>query len=200
MLRSMYILVVSLSLLACATSEPVPEDRFYQLKPVVPDKVFSSPVLAGGLEVDYTGADPLRSGRAVVYSEKARPLQLNRYHYAFWVDQPPRLVHGQLVQYLRASGISDRIDDGGRRETAQFRLKTHVLRFEQVRGGPEPEVVVELEASLEKLPEGTVLWTSVYRQRQTTGGDHMHATAESMQSALGQVFGELMQDLAAAGE
>lgn len=200
MLRFMYILVVSLSLLACATSEPVPEDRFYQLRPVEPDKVFSSPVLAGGLEVDYTGADPLRSGRAVVYSEKARPLQLNRYHYAFWVDQPPRLVHSQLVQYLRASGISDRIDDGGQRETAQFRLKTQVLKFEQVRGGSEPEVIVELEASLENLPEGSVLWTSVYRQRQTTGGDHMHATAESMQSALGQVFGELMQDLVAGGE
>jgi hypothetical protein len=61
-------------------------------------------------------------------------------------------------------------------------------------------VVVELEASLEKLPEGAVLWTSGYRQRQTTGGDHMHATAESMQSALGQVLGELLRDLAATGE
>lgn len=200
MLRFMLVLGVPLLLLACATGEPVPEDHFYQLEPVAPEQVFSSPVLMGGLEIDYTGADPLRSGRAVLYSENARPLQLQRYHYAYWVDQPPRLVHGQLVQYLRASGIADRVDDGGQHGKAAYRLKTNVLKFEQLRGGPVPEVVVELEASLEQQPKGHVLWTSVYSQRQTSDGDSIHAIAEAMHAALDQVLQALSRDLAASSE
>lgn len=200
MFRSTIVMATVLLLAACTTSSPVPEDRFYQIESAAPEQVFASPVLKGGLEIDYTGADPLRSGRAVLYSERAQPLQLKRYHYAYWVDQPPRLVHSQLVHYLRANGITDRIDDGGQRGTAAYRLKTQVLKFEQLRGGSAPEVVVELEASLERLPAGPVLWTSVYSQRQISDGDSMHATAESMRTALGQVLHALSRDLAASAE
>ena len=112
----------------------------------------------------------------------------------------PRLVHSQLVQYLRANGIADRVSDGGQHGTVAYRLKTHVLKFEQLRGGPVPEVVVELEASLERQPKGDVLWTSVYSQRQTSGGDGIHATAEAMHAALDQVLQALSRDLAASSE
>ena len=200
MIRAMLVIAVPLFLFACAAGSPVPEDRFYQLEPVSPEQVSSSPVLQGGLEIDYTEADPLRSGRAVLYSESAQPLQLQRYHYAYWVDQPPRLVHSQLVQYLRASGIADRVDDGGQRNTSGYRLKTQLLKFEQLRGGPVPEAVVELEASLERLPAGPVLWTSVYSQQQASGGDHMHATAEAMHTALDHVLEALLHDLSATAE
>jgi ABC-type uncharacterized transport system auxiliary subunit len=200
MFRATLVIAAILLLAACTTSSPVPEDRFYQLELATPGQVFPSPVLQGGLEIDYTEADPLRSGRAVLYSENAQPLQLKRYHYAYWVDQPPRLVHRQLVQYLRASGIVDRVDDGGQHGTTAYRLKTHVLKFEQLRGGPAPEVVVELEASLERLPAGSVLWTSVYSQRQASGGDNMHATAEAMHKALEQVLHTLSHDLSVSAE
>lgn len=196
MYRPTFVTATVLILAACATGSPVPEDRFYQLEPTTPEHVFSSPVLQGGLEIDDTEADPLRSGRAVLYSEKARPLQLKRYHYAFWVDQPPRLVHGKLVQYLRDSGIADRIKDSTQRDITGYRLKTQVLKFEQLRGGPAPEVIIELEASLEELPAGQVLWTSVYSQRHTSDGGDMHATAEAMQTALDQLLQDLSRDLA----
>jgi len=200
MFRATLVLAVVLLLASCAASSPVPEDRFYQLESATPAQVFSSPVLQGGLDIDYTEADPLRSGRAVLYSENARPLVLKRYHYAYWVDQPPRLVHSQLVQYLRTSGITDRVDDGGQHGAAAYRLTTDVLKFEQLRGGPVPEVVVELEASLQRLPAGPVLWTSVYSERQASGSDDMHATAKAMQTALERVLHALSSDLAASAE
>ena len=196
MFRTTALLATALLLAACATSPPVPEDQFYQLEPVMPEQVLAAPVLKGGLEIDYTEADPLRSGRAVLYSETAQPLQLMRYHYAYWVDQPPRLLHAQLLGYLRASGIADRVVDNGQRGTVAYRLKTRLLKFEQLRGGATPEVEVALEASLERLPAGPVLWNTVYSQRRASDKDDMHATAAAMHTALAGVLQALQQDLA----
>ncbi len=194
MFRATIFLAVLL-LTACAASPPVPEDQFYQLEAVTPEQVRVAPVLVGGLEIDYTEADPLRSGRAVLYSETAQPLQLQRYHYAYWVDQPPRLVHKQVLRYLRASGIADRVVDPDQRGTAAYRLKTHLLKFEQLRGGAAPEVEVVLEASLERLPAGPLLWTTTYRQRQVSNNGDMHATAAAMHTALAEILRALQQDL-----
>ena len=195
------IIIVTMSLLAaCTSTSPVPEDRFYQLESATPAQVFPSPELLGGLEIDYTGADPLRSGRAVLYSENARPLQLKRYHYAYWVDQPPRMVRDQMVQYLRASGVADRVGNSGQRDTAAYRLKTQLLKFEQLRGGPKPEVVVELEASLERLPAESTLWISTYSQRQASDSEDVHALAEAMHAALEQVLHQLAHDISATAE
>jgi ABC-type uncharacterized transport system auxiliary subunit len=196
MYRCALIIAVILLLSACAGSAPVPEDRFYQLDPVIPETRLSAPVLRGGLEVDDTHADPLRSGRAVLYSEQAQPLQLKRYHYAHWVDQPPRLVQRMLLQYLRDSGIADRVEDAGQRTPAAYRLKTRLLKFEQLRGGASRGVEVALEARLEHMPEGSVIWTSVYARRQPNRGNDIHATAEAMHTAMVELFQALQNDLA----
>ena len=192
------LIMVNLVLLltACAGSSPVPEDRFYRIDEVQPSQVYPAPVINGGLDIDYTEADPLRSGRAVLYSERATPLQLNRYHYAFWVDKPPRIVQARLEQFLRASGVADRLGDGGQREPARYRLETRLLAFEQVRGGATPEVKLTLEASLEQLPAGPVLWTRRFSSSRPAGADDMHATAAAMHAALQDVLNSLQEALA----
>jgi hypothetical protein len=85
-------LLLSLVVAACAPTGPVSEGRFCHLYPAHPRKALSKAVLAGGLTVDYGQADPLRSGRAVLYGDHRQLLRLKRYRYEFWVDQPPRMV------------------------------------------------------------------------------------------------------------
>lgn len=184
-------------LTACASSVPVPEDQFYQLEMNRPEHTLPSPLLTGGMEIDYTAADPLRSGRAVLYSDNSEPLRLQRYHYAFWIDQPPRLVHRELVNYLREGGAIDEVVEPGQRRASAYRLSTRLLKFEQYRSGGRVEVEVKMQASLQALSAGPVLWTHTYVQRQPANGTGMHATAAAMQAALTGVFRALQNDLTA---
>ena len=75
--------------------------------------------------------------------------------------------------------------------------REHMLR---VIGNHRRAEKLLLEACLERLPAGPMLWTSVYSQRQASGSDDMHATAKAMQTALQRVLHALSSDLAASAE
>ena len=181
----------------CAGTGPVPEDRFYQLQTnVSATRVVPQPVLHGGLRVDYMIADPLRSGRAVLYRDVRRPLELQRYHYEFWVEQPPRMIHQAMLHYLRSSGIADIVQDDSRHTAADYRLYTRLLRFERVVGDGVPKVEFELEATLYSEHSGSALWTGIYLQQQESDGKDMHASTRAMQKALEAVLETLVADLA----
>jgi len=185
-------------LAGCGSTGPVPEDRFYQLQTNVSvTAVLTQPALRGGLRVDYVIADPLRSGRAVLYRDMRRPLELQRYHYEFWIDQPPRMIHQALLHYLRSSGVADSVQDDTRNGNADYRLYTRLLRFERVVGDGTSTVELELEATLYSKRSGLPLWTGVYLQQQESDGKDMHASARAMQKALEAVLDSLLADLAA---
>lgn len=198
--RWLLVIVTAMFLAACAVSEPVPEDRFYQLDRLSPDTPYATPVISGGLQLDYTQADPLRSGRAVLYSDSEQPLQLRRYHYAFWVDQPPRLVHQALIAYLRELNVADRVVSASQRGQATYRLQTQLLQFEQWRRGKTYGVELVLQASLQSHPEGDTLWTRIYKQSQPANGNDMHASAAAMNLALGRILAALGSDLGAVDQ
>lgn len=183
--------------LGCASTAPVPEDRFYQLDISGSPTTLTVPVLRGGLNVDYVTADPLRNGRAVLYRDAVKPLELQRYHYEFWVDHPPRMVHRALLQYLRSAGVADAVVDGSDRTDAAHRLRIRLLKFEQVLGPESQGIEVELEISLYSESTGSVEWAGVYLQRQDSGSRDIHATARAMQKALEQIFRSLVVDLEA---
>lgn len=188
-----YVVAFAVLLSACAANAPVPEDRFYHLQLAAPAPVASA--LSGALEVDYTHADPLRSGRAVVYSDSRAPLQLKRYHYAFWADQPPRLVHRALMEYLREAGTAERVVAPGQGARAGYRLESRLLKFEQLRNGTAVAVEAALQVSVQRLPAGPALWTRTYTRREAAAGDDLHASAQAMQVALAGVFQALNRDL-----
>ncbi|HED18671.1 MAG TPA: hypothetical protein ENI74_04110 [Gammaproteobacteria bacterium] len=185
-------------LAGCGSTGPVPEDRFYQLQTNVSvASVLPQPVLHGGLRVDPIVADPLRGGRAVLYRDMRKPLELQRYHYEFWVDQPPRMIHQVLLHYLRSSGVADSVQDDSRRVKTDYRLSTRLLRFERVVRDGAPKVELELEVSLYSERSGSLLWTGTYLQQQESNGKDMHASARAMQDALEAVLESLLADLSA---
>ena len=193
----LFLVSLVLMLGACAAQAPVPEDRFYQLELAGPATTVGEPLLRGGLKVDAVAADPLRSGRAVLYRDTRKPLELQRYHYEFWVDQPPRIVQQALANYLHQSGVVDFVDGANHRSRADYTLETRLQRFEQVIDGDRARVEVELDARLYSNGTGSILWANVYRQRQDSRDRYMHAAAEAMQVALAQIFDSLLADIGA---
>lgn len=189
-------LLLSLLLGGCSSTAPVPEDRFYRLSTIHPHEVLSRAVLTGGLGIDYVRADPLRGGRAVLFRDTRRPLQLQRYRYEFWVDQPPRMVRQALAAYLREAGLADHIVDFDDRTDSAWRLGMRLLQFEQVLDTNAVAVEIALEVSLVSPTSDTPLITRVYEQRRASDGPGMHDTVSAMQAALGAVFADLQTDLA----
>jgi ABC-type uncharacterized transport system auxiliary subunit len=183
----------------CAGRAPVPEDRFYQLEQPQPQSVLAKPVLTGGLEIGYTDADPLRSGRAILYNRVDEPLQVQRYHYEFWVDQPPRMVHQALLRYVRSAGLADAVNSVGQRNASAFRLQTHLLKFEQLRHANGNAASLALEVTLESLPSGAALWTKSYAVQRVADSDDIGASVRAMNQGLTELFGRLQADLASAG-
>jgi len=190
--------VLLLVLVGCTSIGPVPEDRFYRLDAVHPDHRLADPVLHGGLNVVYVRADPLRGGRAVLYSDSTQPLQLRRYHYEFWVDQPPRMLRRVLTSYLREAGIADSVVAGEGTADSAYSLQLSLLRFEQVLGGQKADVEVAVEATLSSGSGDSILWTRVYERRRASHSRQMHDTATAMQAALADVFADLRADLVSA--
>lgn len=104
MIRLSLIAVVSLQLVACGTSGPVPVDAFYRL----PDARISSGsgrLSDGPVVVTAFDATDLHKDRAIIFSDTV-DYELKRHHYHFWVESPPRLLQTQLAQYLRDSGAA----------------------------------------------------------------------------------------------
>ena len=182
-------------LAGCGTSTPVPEDRFYQLEISSPGNMLESPVLSGGLAVERVTADPMRSGRAILYRNTGTPLELRRYHYEFWVDEPPDMIRRSLVAYLGRSGVADAVRDGSQRNSADYSLRAHLQRFEQLVGAGPSGFEVELEITLYSHRSDSVLWTKVYRQKQDADKGDMHTVARAMQSGLASIFHSIVADI-----
>jgi ABC-type uncharacterized transport system auxiliary subunit len=186
------------SLPACvATGQPVPEDRFYQLDIDPPQTVADHARLDGTLRLEYIDADPLRSGRAVLFRDAGKPLQLQRYHYEFWVDQPPAMIYRALLEQLQSSGVAPQVLGSGQRGEAQYRMKARLQHFEEILGADTDLVEVELQVQLYDGASGNLLWSRTYLQKQPTGGNGMHATALAFQAALQAVFQDLLADVVA---
>ncbi len=187
---------LALALGGCMSAAPVPEDRFYRFQRLQPEHTLARPLLTGGLAVDDIRADPLHSARAMLYTAPDRPLQLQRYHYEFWVEEPPRLVHQVMISWLRDSGVADSVA-GGDTLDAAWRLSARLLKFEEVRAEDGTAYVeVAMQFSLRSSSSTQPLWTRDYAQRRPLRESRMYATAQAMQAALSDLLAELQADLA----
>jgi len=189
---------VLLVLGACSANAPVPEDRFYELSPAMPARS-SEVYLTGGLSIARIGSDALRGGRAILYRDALRPLELGRFHYEFWAEKPPQMIQLALLDTLRQSGIADRVQADGRRSQFRYELDMKVRRFEALVDAGRTRADVELEAVLSMAGSEGPIWTKIYRQQIDARPGDMHALADAMQQGLEQIFEQLIGDLKAAG-
>ena len=187
-----------LLLVACSTSAPVPEDRFYELTPRLLTTLPHA-YLKGGLSIAHVVADPLRSGRAVLYRDARRPLELRRYHYEFWAEQPPQMIQHTLLNSLRHSGVADRVESEGRHPHFRYELDVTLRHFESLAEADRSLADIALEVAFRKAGSGDLVWTKIYRRQVDARPGDIHALADAMQQGLEWIIEQLSGDLKVAG-
>ena len=193
--RLLMLAAIAVALTGCATSAPVPEDRFYDIEVPAP-AARSRTVLRGGLLVERLQADALRAGRAILYRDIRRPLELNRYHYRFWSQQPHRLIQQRLADYLRIAGVADHVYTGEEALPHRYRLTGRLLAFDRQVGDGRAGMKVALQFTLGRHGGTQPLLEKTYRAEVPAEGDDMHASALAARQALAGIFHTLAEDLA----
>jgi ABC-type uncharacterized transport system auxiliary subunit len=190
-------LLIALLVGACGTSETLPEDRFYRLASLTTGPL-DRRLLDGPLLVEPIGSYDVYRDRAMAFSPPDEPGSLQHHHYHFWVAPPPELVHEQLVDYLRQTGIATEVttNRSGRIRPAA-RLASRLTRFERVLhadGGVE--VVVALEFTLTRDSE------LILRRRYdgTTAADDgsFPASVRAADQGLARIYASVVADMVAA--
>jgi len=190
-------LLAALLAAACSTTGTAPEDRFYRLAPLTAEPL-DRRLLDGPLLVEPIGAYDVYRDRAIAFSPPDEPASLQHHHYHFWVAPPPVLVHEQLVDYLRQSGIAAGVDVARSvRERPAARLTARLTRFERVlRADGGVGVAVAMEFTLKR--DDTVILRRRYDGSTTAADGSFPASVRATDQGLARVYASLVADMTAA--
>ena len=181
-------------LLACA-SGPAPQDHFYRLQIPEPAAPLPKPVLPGTLEVERPLADHMLRERALLHSASTVASEVVPYSYHLWVDSPSLLVQRSLARYLEVAGVAEQtvLPEAG--VTERWLVTGRLERLEHI--APTETVWVVLELRLRDLQTGRQRVQRRYSvEAPAVGG--VDAAAPALGAALGTIFAEFTQDIAAA--
>ena len=195
MIRKLVLPAAALLLSACAGGARVPEDNFYRFEIAAPVTRMQAPALEGILSVQVGAAAPVYRDRAFLYSEAQAPERLQRYHYHYWTDTPPRLLQRSLADYLRAAGVAtavvlpeDAIDE-------RYRLRVDIERFEHLRDRDGGEVSVGVSLTLSERGTGTLLLQERLHAEAAVQGDDHADLAAAYQRATQDVYARILSRL-----
>ena len=65
--------------------------------------------LPGVVSVQPLDADGLLRERPLVFGAKGRPHEMQQHDYHYWTAPPPRMLQGQMVSFLRRSGLAESV-------------------------------------------------------------------------------------------
>jgi len=182
-----------LLIVACATTKPPPEPRYYRLPPMQPEKRFEVP-LSDTLVVDRFQAGGPYAERPIVYVEPDTPLVLRGYHYHLWALPPPELLQESLIAWIRETGFAEWVtrapgaSDPGR-------MTGRILRLEREGGADGALAVVELELGYVPPVGRGKAWSRIYQSAARPSGDDLHALVEAFGVALDEVYLSYLNDL-----
>jgi ABC-type uncharacterized transport system auxiliary subunit len=162
MTRLALVIVVAAALGGCLGAAPlVPRDHYYRILVTVPTGA-AGRHLPGVVSVPPLEADGLLRERPLVFSAKGRPYEMQQHDYHFWTEPPPRMLQGQLVDYLRRSGLARSVVTPDLRLRPDFQVRGRIKRLERLLGSGASLVSVELELGLIELAEDRLLVLDSY--------------------------------------
>ena len=184
-------------LLAACSGTQVPQDTFYR---VTADGAQAGPAaVSGTLQVMPVVAAGLVAERPILHASATDPGALHQYHYHFWAQTPPEMLQQELVSYLRAAGVAERVVGPRVRTDATLLLNPKLLRFERVTG-TEPAGSVVLEVAASHGESGRLAWVETYRATVRAEADTIPAAVRALDAAVDQVYRAVARDLRRQGE
>ena len=185
------------ALLSACALPPVPEDAFYRLDVSPPPQTRNAPLLAGVLEIDPFRADPLTSGRAMLYHTAETPIRVHRLPYTFWMEAPAAMLQREAAEYLRVARVAETVVTPNVRTNAQYALTGTIVRLEQIRS-ESPAVVIELELSVVERGSRDLLFHRNYAEEVPANGPDAIRTASAFGRAFAAILERFVADLSAS--
>ncbi len=197
MKRFAAVLCACLAATACSKQDPVPPDQFYRLPDPQPQSKFDSPPFSGVVLVRSFRADALHSERAIVFADDPKALTLQRYHYHFWLDGPPRLLQEYLVSFLRSANFADLVNsDQGL--TADYEITGKIRRLDRHVGAETSSALVDLELSIMESRRRKPILIKDYSARVVVENDAVSSSVEALEAGIRRIFSQFAQDAAAS--
>ena len=188
--------LVAALLCACALP-PAPDDAFYGLEVDAPVQVDRTPLLPGILEIDPFRADPLTSGRAMLYRDPRTPARVHRHPYTFWMEAPPTMLQRQVAGYLRGARVAEKVITPNVGAKAGYVLAGTITRMEQI-WSDEPAVRLELELSLVERESRDLLFHGLYAEELPMVGRDAAGAVDAFGRALSSILEHFVADLEAS--
>ncbi len=174
-------------------AEPVPQDHYYRLAsiPHVGARP-GAPALDGVVVVERFTAEGLTRGRAIVYSQNGKDLEVRRHLYHHWTDPPAELVRAELVTTLRAARFARRVVTPELRVRADYEITGRIQRFERVLEGRR--VHARMVLSLRDLHSGELVWSGIYDRETPVEGDRVVDAAAGFSTLVDGIVRQFMTD------
>ena len=166
----------------------IPQNNFYRLADIAAAGPKFDVPLFSVMAVSSLRSDALHKERAILYSDRAMPLRLLRYHYHHWTQVPNQLIQQNLIDYLRATGIAKRVIRYGDETNIDANITGYIRKFERILDKGKVSVNVELELQLETFAAPRRHIQFVASERQIAQDDSMHATVRAFGEALQKIF------------
>lgn len=178
---------------ACA-GPPPPVDHHYRLTIESPAP-FSTPPLAGRLEIQRFRAESIAQGRRIAFRHAGQSNEIGLYAYQHWVDPLPVMVQGALGQALRKSRVASVVSIPEFRLEPDFVLFGRIVAFERVIGAETSSGVVEIEFSLVRESDRSMVLHQSYREEVAATESTIPSTVDALSTALNRVIANLVRDL-----
>jgi ABC-type uncharacterized transport system auxiliary subunit len=182
-------------LLACA-GPPAPYDRYYRIETPVP-AARPAPVFEGIVEVDRFRADALTGGLRIVRREHAAAGELLPYSYHQWADPPTILLQTRLAEFLRAAQAAPLVVTPELRARADYAVLGRIERLEHVTGEETPRMLVELELTVTRERDRSVVLQRSYREQREASGPGVGEAVDAAGAAVGAIFERFLADASA---
>lgn len=191
-------LYMMLILGACA---PAPQYSFYRLD----TSALVEPALeqiTGTLLVARPRSSGFTSDRPINFREAGDPLQLKRYRYELWSDQPSRMIQDAIVSSLRRKNSSLFVITPAERALADWIVTGKLHRLEHVRGQGAGRAVIEMELGVSNTVSRQVEFLRCYRQQVdiSAGGEAgtesaMYEVVEGFNQAMARLLARFTTDI-----
>jgi cholesterol transport system auxiliary component len=162
--------------------EPTPKSTFAPDLPVVGAQlIIETPQAAAGLQ----------SARIAV---KEKATTLDYYARSDWTDVSPRLVQTMLLKSFENSGKILAVGREGSGLRSDYILKTEIRHFQaELYEGPIPNVNVEFNVKLVKMPEREIVATAAYARKWKSASANLDDVIEAFDEALGGVLRRVVE-------
>ncbi len=179
------VLIVSLCgcLLACSSSNPIPEDRFYILSRVGELQLANSKHSIP-LQVNSVKGVAIYHDRAISYGRSESPFELLQYHYQLWAESPLSMVRRRLQETLASTGMFPLVSPSIETFDAYYRLSSYIYRFDRILTQHNPKVIIEIKFQLTTSIDKEIILDEVITVEQEAVDKSMNASIAAFEIAM----------------